>query len=110
MRSPIALILILLLGPLTFVIANGIYHREYYMDKVFKDKFDFSEALKALKNGNTIHRNSEYPTKYTSREIIEDGVSRREYGFRRGDGTFTSRIYLDDKDILAEDWIIEEKK
>jgi hypothetical protein len=90
-----------------------IYHVflwRYWLEKFTKDRHDFSEAVKAFKEGKSIHRNENYPTFYTSREITEDGKTTREYGYRRRDGSFSQSISFSIEEVFAEDWIIEEKK
>jgi hypothetical protein len=80
------------------------------MEKFTKDKHDFSDALKAFKEGKSIHRNEAYTTFYVSREVTVEGKTFREYGTKRNNGEFSKNAIFSLEEVFADDWIIEEKK
>mgnify|MGYP001603563765 FL=1 len=98
---------IILIGSVTIMLCG--LEKEKIMDKFFREKCSFPEAVEALKEGKLIHREGER-RKYGSREIYFKGEKQTEYGSLYGDGAFgaSSIFYMDD--ILADDWIIEESK
>lgn len=48
--SFIKLALVAVAGPLTYMGADVIYHKDYYVEKYMKKKCTFVEALEALKS------------------------------------------------------------
>ena len=79
------------------------------MDKFIREKNSFSLAIEALKNGKTIHRSGNC-VKYLRREIIINGESSFQYGWRIDDREFHEDSHISMKDMLENDWIIEDKK
>lgn len=88
----------------------GIMERDKLMDKFIREKYTFTEAIEGLKNGNMIHRSGSKRL-YIKREIICNGKSLTEYGNGYiGDDSFAEGINFRFEDVLADDWIIEQKK
>jgi hypothetical protein len=80
------------------------------MDKYIAEKNNFSIALEALKEGRTIHRAGGI-RKYSTRTLIYREKTIIEYGTTWNDGEdFMQGINFSIEDVLADNWIIEEKK
>lgn len=76
-----------------------------------KQKYSFSEAIEAFRNGSTIYRPEKY-TKYLTRVTILRGVETSELGSCWDKNDFKEGCSFNLEDVLANDWIIEkvEKK
>lgn len=105
---------ITLLPSLIFVLAMstmfGIMNKDKIMDKFVRDKFTFMEAIEALESGKPIHRSGTSKI-YIKREIVCKGKTIVEYGNEWSyDEKFSEGVLFKLEDVMAEDWIIEEKK
>lgn len=107
MKRTIWFILLAAIGPITFLVSDLVYHKEYYLDKATKQKFSFYEAMEALKNGNTIHRNTEYPVYYIKCEYTCNEKMQEQFMESFMGKKFTETSFFKLEDVLASDWIIE---
>jgi hypothetical protein len=99
--GPIAIISMVFI---TYAFCNG----DKLMDKYIREQNNFSIALEALKTGKTIHRAGSC-VKYLRREIIINGESYFQYGWRIDNREFHEDSSILMKDMIENDWIIEEK-
>lgn len=91
---------------LTVLITYSFCNGTKIMDKYIKEKNSFSVAIEALRNGKTIYRAGQ-ELKYLRREIIIDGTSSFQYGWRIDGREFHEDSHISLKDMLENDWIIQ---
>lgn len=72
---------------------------------MIKSKYNFSQALEALKNGSTIYRAIERPDKYCKCTTIIEG--KESYHIHHISTYASKYITFTEEDVLAEDWIID---
>jgi hypothetical protein len=82
-------------------------NKTWAMDK-FREHHTFEEALIALKNGKCIRRAKMYEDTYIKTEVTIKGKTHVEYGVLRENDRFKSGMILNEKDLMADDWVIEE--
>ena len=82
--------------------------RDKLMDTFIREKNSFVVAIEALKNGKVIWRSGSCQ-KYLRREVKYPDRTDIQYGNYIGDTKFRDDIYFKLEDVLADDWIINEK-
>lgn len=110
MRKIISGLLFVTICPVALLISEAAFHNEYYKERIMSKKYTFYQALEALKEGKSIHRNTKYPLHYVKCDMIIDGKNVQKFLDGFSDRELRETSYFRMEDILADDWIIEEKK